>query len=308
MQSPGQTQLFAESSLLDRDEAQKALDELFHEAGAYRSSENYLELLKFVRKFPSLAPFNAFLLHVQKPGTQYVASVRQWKQRFNRSIKPGARPLVVMIPFGPVGFVYDLPDTEGPDPFPDEMLAPFKTKGQVAPATFNQTVSNLIRDRVYFAEADHSTSQAGCIKPAAAGRVIRTGGAAVAALYELLVNKNLDMGARYATLIHELAHLYCGHLGTPDETWWPDRQKRTKNEREFEAESVTWLICERMGLENPSAEYLSGYLEQNQSVPTISLDAVLKAVGYIEAMGRRHLGERRKHEAGERANRGVRRE
>jgi hypothetical protein len=34
----------------------------------------------------------------------------------------------------------------------------------------------------------------------------------------------------------------------------------------------------------------------------------MKAVGYIEALGARELGERRKREPGERAGRGVQRE
>jgi hypothetical protein len=30
--------------------------------------------------------------------------------------------------------------------------------------------------------------------------------------------------SRYATLVHKLAYLDCGHLGTPNGQWWPDRQ------------------------------------------------------------------------------------
>ncbi len=55
---------------------------------------------------------------------------------------------------------------------------------------------------------------------------------------------------------------------------------------EFEAESVCWLVCERMGLHNPSAEYLSVYLKHNKHIPEISLEAVLRAVGIIEKMMR----------------------
>jgi hypothetical protein len=48
--------------------------------------------------------------------------------------------------------------------------------------------------------------------------------------------------SRYATLVHELAHLYCGHLGTPDDGWWPDRQNLSLTVCEFEAESVSDLV------------------------------------------------------------------
>lgn len=92
------------------------LDKLFQEIGTYRKSEEFKELLDFIKKFPRLAPFDALLVHIQKPGSVYVASEAQWKQRFGRRVKTGARPLVILQPFGPVAFVFDLSDTEGDKP------------------------------------------------------------------------------------------------------------------------------------------------------------------------------------------------
>ena len=40
----------------------------------------------------------------------------------------------------------------------------------------------------------------------------------------LELNDDLSPESRYVTLAHELGHLYCGHLGTPNEKWWPDRR------------------------------------------------------------------------------------
>jgi len=57
-----------------------------------------------------------------------------------------------------------------------------------------------------------------------------------------------------------------------------------EKEREFEAECVCWLVCERKGLRNPSAEYLNSYLDDNEIIPDISTDTVLKAVAMIESM------------------------
>ena len=42
-------------------------------------------------------------------------------------------------------------------------------------------------------------------------------------------------------------------------------------------------VCERLGLENPSAKYLSGYLDNNENIPSISIDNVLK-LSMIEKM------------------------
>ena len=73
------------------------LDKLFNEIGTYRKSTELKELFEFVKKFPHMAPYNAMLIHIQKPGSQYVASAAEWARRFNRTINPGARPLLFCV-------------------------------------------------------------------------------------------------------------------------------------------------------------------------------------------------------------------
>ncbi len=110
--------------------------------------------------------------------------------------------------------------------------------------------------------------------------------------YELLLNANLSREAQYATSVHELAHLYCGHLGTPNEKWWPDRSRLSKP-CEFEAESVCYLVCGRVGIDNPSDKYLAGYRTKSAQVPEISLECVMAASGLIEKMGFERLKPRK---------------
>ena len=109
------------------------LDKLFNDIGTYRKCTDFNELIKFIKKFPRIAPYNAMLIHIQKPGSNYVASATEWKKRFNRTIKPGARPLVILRPFGPVAFVFELSDTEGESfYFPDKLLNPFSVEGKLS--------------------------------------------------------------------------------------------------------------------------------------------------------------------------------
>ena len=98
---------------------------------------------------------------------------------------------------------------------------------------------------------------------------------------------------QYATLVHELAHLYCGHVGTPNLNWWPNRTSLNRTFCEFEAESVSYLVCQRRGIDNPSKEYLAGYVRGNVPMPEISLDCVMAASGLIEKMGRERLKPRK---------------
>ena len=90
-----------------------------------------------------------------------------------------------------------------------------------------------------------------------------------------------------------MAHLYCGHLGTPNDKWWPDRRGLPHNVREFEAESVAYMVCARLGIDNPSERYLAGYADQQNEVPPISLECVIKSAGRIETMGRKKLQPRK---------------
>jgi hypothetical protein len=103
---------------------------------------------------------------------------------------------------------------------------------------------------------------------------------------------DLSAEARYVTLVHELGHLYCGHLGTPFERWWPDRRGLPLPAREFEAESICHLVCTRLGIENASAEYLAAYVRSYTTTPPISLHCVMQSSWLIERMGRARLGIR----------------
>jgi hypothetical protein len=270
------------SLLINKEMA--SLDELFHDVGVYRNSKDFKSLFDFIKKFPNISPFNAFLLHTQKPGSQYVATASEWMERFSRTVKPGARPLVILWPFAPVRFVFELQDTDGNTPFPDALLKPFQVNGTISTSAFNLLLKNLSRDGISYYEEDYGTGSAGCIQ------ITKKQG-----LYNLLVNKNHSKEEKFATMAHELGHLYCGHLGTPNTKWWPNRRDTDIKVCEFEAESVSWLVCERAGIKNPSAKYLSGYLTDNAQIPQISLENVLKASGMIETMTLRKLPLRKEN-------------
>src|SRR5258705_5178276 len=92
---------------LDEDSARTALDELFTLARKYNSSDAYLELMRFVGRFRFYSPFNAMLIHTQMPGAHFVCTARRWRNDYRREIKIGARQIVILIPMGPVLFLYD---------------------------------------------------------------------------------------------------------------------------------------------------------------------------------------------------------
>lgn len=42
------------------------LDKLFLDVDTYRRGSDFYELIKFIKKFPRIAPYNAMLVHIQK--------------------------------------------------------------------------------------------------------------------------------------------------------------------------------------------------------------------------------------------------
>lgn len=299
----------------DSKSAQRALDELFALTHQYRSSGAYLDMLGFVAKFKFYSPFNAMLVHLQMPGATFVATPHRWLRDYGRIIKPGARPLVILQPMGPVMFVFDVNDTEPTEharPLPFEVETPFEGKGGSIKDEFEKVVNNAKRDGIRVVEWHGGSQAAGsitavpvCVQtmqkfPTGRDRDGQPVFANIPVLYDIVVNRNLSPEARYATVVHELAHLYCGHLGTPNADWWPDRRGLNYDVREFEAESVTYLVCSRCDIANPSEEYLSGCLDENKQVPSISLDCVMRAAGLIETMSRQTMKVRKpaKDEAG----------
>ena len=255
------------------------IDKLFEEVGTYRSSADYEALLNFIKRFRHIAPYNAMLIHIQKPGSDYVASAADWKNRFNREPKPGARPLVILRPFGPVSFVYELNDTQG-DNLPSEIQDPFEAFGTVSDKEINEFTRSALYSGIAIAEGDYGSSLAGQVQ--VIDTVYQFDGGIFKVPFEMTVNRNLDNASKLATIYHELGHVFCGHLYSSQIKYLPQRYNLSKEEREFEAESVCWLLCERQGIVNPSAEYLSDYLGKNGEIPNISVDSVLKAVGTIE--------------------------
>jgi len=210
----------------DRDVARRALDDLFSHTRQYRSSKDYHDLIRFIARFRFYSPFNAMLIHVQMPGATFVAPPHRWLREYRRRIKAGARPLVILQPKGPVMFVFDVSDTEGEEgspPLPYGVTHPFEVRHGTIGGELKISIRNAVRDGVDVAERQAGSQSAGEIRTVDAGRYLKFQTAVrpepkyarIPRRYEVLLNAKHSPEARYATLAHELAHLYCGHLGTP---------------------------------------------------------------------------------------------
>lgn len=276
------------------------LDQLWHDTRTYRQSSAYLDTLRFVSAMREFAPYNAYLLRIQRPLIRFAATREDWEVKFERRVRTEDRsvhPLVVMHPFGPVKFVYDLADTDGPD-LPREVLEPFSAEGDMDARWFHTLIENMYRRGLAYQEAGFSSGHAGHVmllpEPVVAPPNRLDDRPFPLARYLVEVNAHHDLKVRFFTLLHELAHVVCGHLGDSPDAGWPSRMGLPTAVEEIEAESVAFVVGSRLGLHSPSEQYLSNYIHEEEEVPRqVSITTVLTASLMLEAWVKRRSWPRK---------------
>ena len=263
--------------MFDTEAARSLLDQLLTDSRLYTQSKDYKDLLDFVVRLRNFAPFNAMLLQVQKPGLSYAASARDWRERFGRIPKPGVRPLLILWPFGPVALVYDVLDTEG-DPLPKD-VASFFAHGPIDEKQMKTFIPLMNRKGIELYHIDAGDCKAGQIQ-----KVTRTVKEKKVKGYQILINRNHTSAVQFASLAHELGHLFLGHLGIDNMLNIPQRPRMDKSQVELEAESVSFLVCARNGVKSESETYLKDYVKEHTTVEEIDLYQLMRATGQVETL------------------------
>ena len=269
-----QTELSLED---DHEYERNLLDQLLIDSRLYRTSKEYQDLLDFTVRLRNMAPFNAMLLQIQKPGLNYAASAYDWQKRFGRTVKEKARPLMIMWPFSPVALVYDLLDTEGRE-LPKDAFA-FYAKGKINAARIETFKGLLLKKNIHTKGYDQGDKDAGFIR-----RLSRAPDKKDFSTYEIGINRNHDADMAFVTLAHELGHLFLGHLGQDRRLTIQDRCSITHRMREIEAESVAYIVCHRNGVECRSQKYLNAYVQQGETTEDLDIYAITRAAGHIERL------------------------
>ena len=276
-----------EDPLMDQELEWNAVDELCRASKRYSHSQPYMELLQFISRFPNYSPFNCFLLHTQNPSLSYVATAKTWFRKFKRRPRFDAHPLVILAPMGPIRFVFDINDTEG-YPVPAAMLQPARPKSAQLAKKFDNTVFNGTIQGISVVEThlDQAAGDTATIITPEMKKKYKDLNLSKDAHYLILLDKLHSQEDKYASLVYELGHIFCGHLGIDSNAWWSERRGLNVSGEALEAESVAFLNCQRLGLEQNAGNYMVDYIPRALQLPAFSLNAVLQAVSYIEDMGK----------------------
>lgn len=260
------------------------LGEMIDSSKCYKTGKEYLDLLMFLGRFSSYSPFNLLLIHIQNPQCQYFATAKKFKNKFGRSIKEGARPMIILQPHGPVAFVYDLEDTIG-EVIPPRVLNPFLSYGFLDGHFLFQLFKDLEQENIWVGLSLMSKKQAGYIF--SLGHQVKDG--KTVNTYSVKLNQKHDAPTLFTTFIHELAHLYLGHIQADETRGIKDRTHIKHVQREIEAESVAYVVCKRHQVEADSCAYLGGVTGSNEThLYKLDVDLIVKVVAKLEKLIGKH--------------------
>lgn len=279
----------------------KGVDALFAYARDFRRCDRFRAMLRFAAAARDLAPYNAMMVHIQKPDARHVLPAATWL-RYNRVPRPDARPVVVLWPFQPVQYWFDIGDTavipDQADLFPPELarLPDEEPQGEPTAELRDALAANLplwgIALRAVAATPEFGNALTTGVVGLSRLRIpVDAAGAIVKwpPCYALSVRRGATPAEEVSVIVHELARLFCGHLpSTYPEHAWEWRGDLPQETRDFEVETVAWLVFHRRSLrDDRSSAFVSDYLASHSEIPTVAIDALMGAVGAIEQMLRR---------------------
>ena len=177
-------------------------------------------------------------------------------------------------------FVYELSDTEGRE-ISGEKASPLFADGELAQEVYDNTRNAAEKFGIKVVETNQydvllaGTAAGIDVQPALDPAQMRM-------LFRVKLNAKHDLPTRFATLAHELGHIYCGHVGRDRKGRWPDRSQLPVELCAMEAEAVAWLVCQRNGVLARSKEYL-GSLIDRVDLKEVSIYAIFEAANRVES-------------------------
>jgi len=272
-----------ENNNFDNDKL--TIDELFKRSRKYQNSSEFFRFFNFIARFNHYSRFNSMLVYLQDESVTFFGGANFWYKKFNRIVKEDARPYVILQPFSPVMLAYDVFQTEGKDS-PQEFLEkglgtkPYDVSGKINPKTFEDAIFTATSLGIKITFKPLSFFNAGYVTTIFKGSL------------EIALKEGMNYEQNLAVLIHELGHLFLGHTGHLSLRQMTKegkikeiklmQRRMTRTAEELEAETISFLICKKLGLETKAAEYLAGYISIDKDLEQFSYELVIKIADKIE--------------------------
>lgn len=305
----------------DQEAAMRAeVEQLVKNALEARTPEAFTAFLDFMTRFRRLSVWNARMAQIQRPGARALASEHEWRS-IGRRVAADAAPIIILWPFGPIRYVYEVGDTL---PAIDRSAIgdPFATEGALRPGVMDRLAQALRHQKHFRVDVERrrfglamagSVAGQGNLALEEQGEAVQAQGtlglfaksnaqttqkvtARGIPSYRVLINDRLTEPQQFVTLAHELGHAFCGHLGAchggrsgQEESGWPDRRALGHDEREIEAEGVAYIVAKRAGIVTRSVDYLAPHVNSAE-LNNLDVDLVVRAAARIERLAKIRYG------------------
>lgn len=271
-------------------------------------SGQYAAYLSAMSKFHHYSFANALLILLQCPTASRVAGFHTWKKEFGRQVKRGEKGIQILAPCPAQRFQevpVQNPDTgqplQNPDGTPktETRLVPttrFKivyvfdisqTEGRALPAL---SVSELTGDVENF-QAMYDGLAADSPVPVTEGFVPgEAKGYYSPSEGRIVLRHGMSQMQTLKTLVHEIAH---AKLHDPEKI--SPEERKAREEKEVEAESVAYVVCQYFGID--TSDYSFGYVagwSRGKELAELkaSLDTIHSTAGEIISALEHHCMER----------------
>ena len=244
-----------------RDEKVKdALERLDAGVVSFFQSDSFQEYLRFMGRFHHYSLNNQILIAMQMPGSSLIAGYDDWKRKFHRNVKRGEKGIMIIAPVVKkreeivegqydekgdpatetvsrvvnftTAYVFDVSQTEG-EPVPDIGIRHLNPAVEVK--DYNRVLNALL-------EITDCTVVFEQIKGDANGFYNRQD-------HSIHIQEGMSQGQTLKTLIHEITHSMLHREVISD---------KPKEQREIEAESTAFIVCDYLGLD--ASDYSFGYV------------------------------------------------
>ena len=263
-----------------REQIKEITEKLDKQVTELFNSDTYKKYLKTMSKFHNYSFNNTLLITMQKPDASLVAGFSAWKNNFHRNVKKGEKGIKILAP-APVkkmieqdvldSYGNQVLDKDG-NPKKEEVQITIprfqvvtvfdyaQTEGEELPSigvseltlsvdSFNKlktAIESVAPVPVEYADIDGSAK--GYFSPPE---------------QKIVIQKDMSEAQTLKTLIHETAHSLLHDTDGVRVEGIEDKDKKTRNTKEVEAESVAYTVCEYFGKYFDgldTSEYSFGYI------------------------------------------------
>lgn len=261
---------------------QKLSDMLEQGLETYATSDKYRDLLKTMSKFHSYSAQNCLLILEQNPQASFVAGFDSWKRNFHRYVKKDSHAIMIKSPCKykvkdesgneeerlgfKASYVFDIEDTAQISGKPVVQIGVENLAGSV------QNFSDIILCLTSCADIPIRYEK---LKGKANGCYTENDGAP-----KIIIDSSLSEIQTIKTLIHEIAHSRLHSSKSTEKS----EKKKTRDQRELEAESVAFIVCSYFNLDTSDYSFpyiLSWSAEKFREILKDSMSDIQKVSSYI---------------------------